>query len=310
MTKLSKPRKRIFLILISTLAAVFVAGALYLLVAGGSRPKNVIVPETPGWEQEVVLPPEPPAPEPELAPELREPSAPGQAKRPEAAPVSGQMPGPVQDPCKQASARISGFFSHLDARGYVNLYELQDGSEQHFIELLAKLFASPPVVVRETASLSTILKNTSHMYRVLGRSNVFLIKDIMEEESGLVETTMADFHHWSTVAPECRVDGKAISLPLVDLYDYAGYFLNTMGGQSYLFRRPPRIRTLTKYYSVLILDRANEQGINTYGIDIRPAIDSLLGEMEAIQNLKRQDEYLAVLQNLKLKYLAQYGGVR
>jgi hypothetical protein len=303
MPKVAKRKQRTSRILISILAAVFVAGALYFLVSGGPRPQNAIVAETPGWEQAAVLQPEPSTPVPESsAVPHQEASAPMPAGSPETAPT------PVQDPCRQTYARISGFFSQLDERGYVSLYELQDRSEPHFAELLVKLYASPPVVVRETDSLMTLLRNTTHMYRVLGRSNLFLIKDIMEEESTTIETTMADFYRWSMIAPECSAKVNAISLPLDNLYDYASYFLNTMGGQSYLFRRPPRIRTLTKYYSVLIVDQANEQGLNKYGIDIRPALDSLISEMEAIQNLKAQDEYLANLQNLKHKYLIQYGG--
>jgi hypothetical protein len=302
MPKISPRKRRTSLILISTLAAVFMAGALYFLVTGGPRPQSAIIAENPGWEKGSVLHPEPPVPVPEMS------AVPHQEAN-DQVPVRrlAAAPAPVQDPCWETYDRISGFFSYLDKRNYVNLYELQGGSELHFAELFAKLYASPPVVVRETDSLLTLLRNTTHIYRVLGRSNVFLLKDIMEEESATIETTMAEFYRWSTVASECRAKENGISLPLENLYDYASYFLTTMGGQSYLFRRTPRIRTLTKYYSVLILDRANEQGLNKHGIDIRPVLDSLIGEMEAIQSLKAQDEYLGLLQNLKLKYLAQYG---
>ncbi len=35
-----------------------------------------------------------------------------------------------------------------------------------------------------------------------------------------------------------------------------------------------------KYYSILVLDRANDASLNRYGIDIRPSVDSLLEEMK------------------------------
>ncbi|MEJ2033292.1 MAG: hypothetical protein P8Y63_09695, partial [Deltaproteobacteria bacterium] len=213
-----------------------------------------------------------------------------------------------EDSCGEVYARISDFFSYLDKRTYVAFYEFKGGSERHFAGLTEKLFANPPVVSRETDSLSSILQNAAHFYRVLGRDNLFLIKDILESEQKIIEPTMADFYHWSLTSEKCNNEKHAIKLPLKGLYEYACFFLNTLGGQSYLFRRSPRVRILTKYYSVLIIDRANEQGLNKYGIDIRPMINSLIEEVGAMQNLALQEEYLRVLQNLKIKYQARYGG--
>jgi hypothetical protein len=285
------------LVLISVLAVIIAAGALYFLFAGEPKSEKAIEEVFLGEEQRPALrkaepPPLPPVTAKELVPDI--------AEAPESAAT------PPQRSCPQAYGKLAEFFSHLDNGPYVAFHQ-PGGSEAHLAELLTDLFANPPVLVRETDSLFTILRNTAHFYRVMGPSNIFLFKEILEEESEIIETVMADFHNWSLTAPECGPGEYAIRLPLEHLYEYAGYFLNTLGGQSYLFRRPPRIRTLTKYYSVLILDQANEQELNRFGIDIRPALDSLISEMEATQNLSGRHEYLALLQNLRIKYRNLYG---
>ena len=85
------------------------------------------------------------------------------------------------------------------------------------------------------------------------------------------------------------------------------FFLNTLGGQSYLFRRESRVRMLGKYYSILVLDRANDASLNRHGIDIRPSVDSLLEEMKTTTSLAGRDTYLVRLILLRDKYLARYG---
>ena len=59
--------------------------------------------------------------------------------------------------------------------------------------------------------------------------------------------------------------------------------------------------------SILIMDRANTQNINRYGIDIRPSIDSLLEEMKTASSLATKDDYVAQLMILQDKYQQQYG---
>ena len=86
------------------------------------------------------------------------------------------------------------------------------------------------------------------------------------------------------------------------MYEYAGYILNTLGGRSYLLRRDPKVRTLTTYYCVLILDRANDEELNPKGIDIRPYLRSSLMEIENHTGLVHQKEYLTKLKELYLKY--------
>jgi hypothetical protein len=90
--------------------------------------------------------------------------------------------------------------------------------------------------------------------------------------------------------------------PLTVLYDYAGYFLSTLGGRSYLLRRDSRIRLLSTYYCVRILDLANDKHMNSNGIDIRPHIKLAFNDITHQIGLIHQNEYLTELENLKRKY--------
>jgi hypothetical protein len=85
-------------------------------------------------------------------------------------------------------------------------------------------------------------------------------------------------------------------------YAYAGFFLNTLAGRSYVFRRDSNIRALVSYYSVLFLDRANDEKTNVHGIDIRPFIEFAMYDIIDRQGLVYRKQYLARLMELKEKY--------
>ncbi|HIJ90545.1 MAG: hypothetical protein OEV89_07235 [Desulfobulbaceae bacterium] len=209
--------------------------------------------------------------------------------------------------CEQIGEDITSFFSSLDNADYIGTRQLKGGSQKYFSLLINKLLDKPPVVARERETLTSILHNTAHLYRILGKNDVSLIKEILEQESESLESTMALFYRWSELSPKCDTAKATVRLPLPGLYEYAGFFLNTLGGQSYLFRRESRVRMLGRYYSILILDRANDASLNRYGIDIRPSVDSLLEEMKTTTSLNKRDIYLARLILLRDKYLARYG---
>jgi hypothetical protein len=86
------------------------------------------------------------------------------------------------------------------------------------------------------------------------------------------------------------------------MYEYASFFMNTLGGRSYLMRRDSKARLLTTYYSILILDRANDKGMNPNGIDIRPLIASTASDIRNQKGLIYQKAYLAELSRLAEKY--------
>lgn len=244
-------------------------------------------------------------------PTVTEPSTPTTLPFPAVTPAPPASPPAItadHDPCKEATDRLLAFFAHLDQQEYVAKYALKESSEKHIVRISTKLYANPPVVNRETDDLFTILTNSAHFYRILGKNNLLLIKDILSHESDNLETVMADFYNWAEKEQTCdNAPSFALQLPLNSLYEYAGFFLNTLGGQSYLFRRESRTRMLIKYYAVLIIDQANEKGLNRHGIDIRLPLRSTIDEMQVSQNLEKRDAYLEKLLLMQAKYQEKYG---
>ena len=64
-------------------------------------------------------------------------------------------------------------------------------------------------------------------------------------------------------------------------------------------RRDSRIRLLTTYYCILVVDRANDQQMNPNGIDIRPLIAATARDMRSHTGLVHQKQYLAELERLE-----------
>ena len=201
----------------------------------------------------------------------------------------------------EIEGQIKAFFSYMDEQEYVQSYNFKGGVYRQFQIAIGKLSSKLPIVTGEMSSLYNIVRNVAHFYRVMGKKRVLLIKQMLQNESEVIESVMRTFFLWFTMNDkgQSTVQGRP---SIKNMYEYAGYILNTLGGRSYLLRRDPKVRTLTIYYCVLILDKANDEVINSRGIDIRPYLRSSLMDIENQTGLVHQIEYLAKLKELKLKY--------
>lgn len=198
--------------------------------------------------------------------------------------------------------KLNLFYDHLDRQSYMKDFKLDEPSSVHFSKLLQKLIDTPPVVTNETNDLFTLLKNTAHFFRILGKDNILILKGILDREKSSFEEVLKTFYAL-TDYPETLLEEYSLDLPREGLYDYAGFFLNTMGGRLYLFRRDSASRMTVSFYSILIIDRANKEEYNRHGIDIRPAIDFLIDEIENTgKHLLLKEEYLDALYDLKESY--------
>jgi hypothetical protein len=220
-----------------------------------------------------------------------------------AAEVFGPAATAPASPEKAADAestdrQILAFFSYLDGRDFVKAYALDGGTYAQYTAAVAELSINLPKVAGETDSLYTTLKNVSHFFRVLGKKRTELVAQILKNEQEILEPAMRVFYQWFT-GPAGTLKGKP-SLPV--MYEYSSYFLNTLGGRSYLMRRDSKVRLLTTYYCIRILDRANDSGMNPNGIDIRPLIASTTNDIHNQKGLIYQKSYLAELSRLSGKY--------
>ncbi|MBE9546747.1 MAG: hypothetical protein IMF10_04515 [Proteobacteria bacterium] len=182
------------------------------------------------------------------------------------------------------------FFDYLDQKNYIKAYRLKEGTYKHFLKLMGKLSAKLPVVSGETQDIYVLTHNIAHFYRVIGKKNISLVKDILSNESVIIEPTMGLFYEWITKGIEDK--RKEIKTSTKAIYEYAGFFLNTLGGKAYLSRRGSRTRILVTYYSILTLDKANTENLNRHGINIHPLLTLLMDDMRNQKNLSRKDEYL------------------
>jgi len=199
-------------------------------------------------------------------------------------------------------AQLNGFYRHLDKQQYMQQFNLPEPSKVYFSKLIQKLLDNPPVVNRETDDLFTLLKNTAHFFRILGKDNIMVLKGILDREKKSFETILQSFYEL-TDSPEVLKKEYGIVIPDGALHDYAAFFLNTMGGRLYLFRRDSLSRLAVSYYSILVVDRAITDGNGRHGIDLHPAIDSLIDELEnGGDRLQLKDTYLSKLYDLQQKY--------
>ena len=198
--------------------------------------------------------------------------------------------------------KLNSFYEHLDQQSYMKDFSLNTSSKIHFSRLLQRLTDAPPVVTNETNDLFTILKNTAHFFRIIGKENIIILKGILDREKASFEDVLKTFYTL-TDYPEKLENEYKLTLSQDILYDYAGFFLNTMGGRLYLFRRDSASRMTVSFYAIQIVDQAIREGNNRHGIDLLPAIDFLIDEMESTgKRLLLKEDYLDTLYNLKEMY--------
>ena len=202
---------------------------------------------------------------------------------------------------RDIETQVAAFFSYLDQQDYVIVYDFKGGTYYEFRQAVNLISARPPVVTGETDNLYRLMSNMAFFYRTLGKERVALVNDVMYHEAEIIEPVMGTFFKWFTMpsTSKPKLQGQP---PLRVLYEISGFFLNSLAGQSYLFRRDPKVRTLTRYYCVLILDMANDKKLNRFGIDIRPHIKKLYTEIKSTVGLAGRKAYLTRLNRLAEKY--------
>lgn len=215
-------------------------------------------------------------------------------------PAAGAKSGDVD--CQKVTAQVMAFFDYLDSKAYLIWPGINTRAEAMFDEIVARLAANPPINVGEMEHLYSLVRNVTHFYRVLGKERIELLKEILNSESAVIEPAMAVMYTWLTV---CRSESPTDSErapSLKTMYQYASYFLNTMGGRSYLLRRDSKIRMLVNFYALSIVDKANDEGLNSYGLDIRTYIDYLFYDLNNQKGLMYPQRYLSHLAAMQAKY--------
>lgn len=203
--------------------------------------------------------------------------------------------------CEDLEQQMEAFFIYLDTQDYPMVRESKHGSYDMFRQMVRQLSENPPMVTGETTDLISLTRNMAHFCKILGKRRIQFAKDVLHNETDIIEPMMAAFFGFYTSDKCCQKDSRECP-GLGVLYEYAGFFLNTVGGRSYLLRRDSKVRILTTYYAILTLDKANDAVLNRYGIDIRPHIDLSIDDISNQKNLIYPEPYVTKLYQLQEKY--------
>jgi hypothetical protein len=202
---------------------------------------------------------------------------------------------------EETERQINFFFSYLDQQPYIKEYKFIGGTRDQFNHIIDSIAAVPPIVPRETDSIYYVLKNYFYFYRILGKQRIEVIKQVLTNEPDQIEPLMYCFYVRFKEKNKITA-AYDLNLSLEQAYIYACFFLETIGGRNYLFRRNPKVRELISYYCILMIDQANNAGLNSNGVDIRPHIKLSLKNMALQANIAFKKRYLNELEKLRKKY--------
>ncbi|UCF57532.1 MAG: hypothetical protein JSW15_03435 [Deltaproteobacteria bacterium] len=218
--------------------------------------------------------------------------------------VIAKRPPDKEDYCSKIENGVQDFFRYLNKEKYIQHLKTDMDTYDRFKSVIMKLSSQPPIPAGEGMDSIIITRNIYHFYRLLDKNDLRLIREIMRNEADSLEIQLDLFYKWLMLGDRCP-DPEETRPPLDVLYQYAGFFLNTIGGRAYLFRRPPHFRLLVSYYSLLIIHEADKRGKNRYGIDIFPEITPLAREMSIYPDFHFQNEYIHQLTELQNYYLTK-----
>ena len=215
--------------------------------------------------------------------------------------TSSEVP-PKQDSCTQIEKNMADFFRYLDGKEYIQHLNPKMDIHTRFKKILKRLWSRPPIPAGEGVDPEMIIKNVYHFFRVLGRKDLRLIKEIINNEQDTVEENLKMLWRWLTLGDGCP-DPEGLRPSTDILYRYSGFLINTIGGRSYLFRRAPCLRLLVSYYCLTAISEADKAGKNRYGIDIFPYISPLKNEINHYPDFRFHIEYIERLSWIEDYYL-------
>ena len=206
-----------------------------------------------------------------------------------------RWPDDLNDPadCEEVERSMQQVCRALEARPYLHRYEDLCGLLRQVAE---EVTSRPPSLTSELASYDDLVGNVFHLFRVLGRERMGVLRQLLREEEQLAEPLAMAMHRWLISRESCTKGDTPVSLEA--LYDYSSFLFNTMGGQAYLRRRSPEVEALACFYALQVIDEAVGRGHNPWGVDPRPEISRCRG-LVASQPLVFGDRYSDLLTGME-----------
>jgi len=204
--------------------------------------------------------------------------------------------------CQQLESDVAEFFRYLDNKDYIRHLDLGKPTLEYCKTVIKRLTKYAPIPAGEGVDPKLLTRNIYHFYRALGRKDLRLLREILQNETDTMEINLEIFYRWAMAGDRCP-DNLGLRPPFEVLYKYAGFLLNTIGGRAYLLRRSPPLRLVLTYYCLLIVHEADKRGKNNYGIDPFPFLLLLREEISHYPDLEFQSEYLQTLERIEGYYL-------
>jgi hypothetical protein len=213
--------------------------------------------------------------------------------------VKGASPRSMK--CEELEDSLRAFCRYLDAGETFRSQKTHRDSWALFTSILESLERRPPAMSAESYRPSVIVENSFYFFRLLGKEKIDIVREVIKFESDLAEPLMGIMYYWLMTGRSCdKLPSPSAALKI--LYKYAGFFLDTLGGHSYLYRQDSRIRLLSVYYSVLVIHEANMRELNEVGLDLRYFLPNIFQEIQSRNDLLYAEDYLQTLTNLQLQY--------
>lgn len=198
--------------------------------------------------------------------------------------------------CQAVEADLTRICRVLDERDVAGPAAGTGGTCAWVRSVAETLAARPPDVRSELKSYERMLENVFHVFRTLGRERAGLLRRIVWEEQEIAEPGGLAVLRWLVSRETCARTGET-PITREALYDYSAFLFSTMGGQAYLRRRSPRTESLVSLYALVILDRAQREGYDPSGIDLRPEIQRTRALLER-EPLVFREHYLLALDRM------------
>ncbi len=208
---------------------------------------------------------------------------------------------PEPDPCDILFSRLQNYCEYLNGTQYFQRLSPQTDAYERFQAVLKQLADHPPVPAGETGNPRILLANLYHFFRTLKAQDLRLAKEILANEPDSIEDTFDMLFSWLMLDPPCG-DPDGIRPPFEATYTYAVFFVNTVGGRAYLFRRPPSVRLVVQYYALMVIYEADQRKANSFGVDLLPLLAPLRNEISRFNDLIFQQQYLTNLDRIEYEY--------
>lgn len=208
---------------------------------------------------------------------------------------------PEEMNCEALEKALRSFCHYLDRTKTLRPHQIEGDFWSFFTGIFNIVEGHLPTITGEAYRAKIFIENSFFFYRLLHLDKVEVIRDVLVHEKDLAEPVMGILYRWLLTGRQCQAQEPSPQA-VETMYNYAGFFLNTRGGHSYLIRRDSRIRLLTIYYSVLTVHQANLLGLNQEGLDLRFFLPLLFNEIQNRNDLLYAEGYLQTLSDLQLRY--------